>query len=167
MSSESKDNMDIDGEATPMPAAEILDEYQIAFDELEEFETQQTSISPLIMIEKYTLLLKNDRFDDSAVKVKESILYKLAKLYTEAKDFDAVLGVLRNNNEFFGVIPKARTAKIVRNILEIVAKVPDSLSVQIRLCRDVVEWCKAEKRTFLRQRIEAKVSNLLTLYPMV
>lgn len=82
---------------------------------------------------------------------------RLAKLYTLSKDFDAVVNLLRSNNDFFGVIPKAKTAKIVRNVLEIVATIPDSLSVQIHLCRDVVEWCKAEKRTFLRQRIEAKV----------
>jgi 26S proteasome regulatory subunit RPN6 N-terminal domain len=66
-----------------------------------------------------------------------------------------------SGNDLFTVIPKAKTAKIVRNILELVAaqKVPDSLEIQVRLCRDVVEWCKAEKRTFLKQRIEAKVNR--------
>ena len=86
---------------------------------------------------------------------------RLSRLYTEAKLFDDVMRLLQSNSDFFGVIPKARTAKIVRNILNIVASVPDSLDIQTRLCRDVVEWCKHEKRTFLRQRIEAKLASLL------
>jgi 26S proteasome regulatory subunit N6 len=61
----------------------------------------------------------------------------------------------------FAVIPKAKTAKIVRSILGIVSLVPDSLSIQIELCNDVIAWCVLEKRTFLRQRIEAKLSSLL------
>lgn len=78
-------------------------------------------------------------------------------MYTEAKSFEDVVNLLRNNSDFFGVIPKAKTAKIVRNILNIVETVPDSLAIQVRLCKDVIEWCKTEKRTFLRQRVEAKV----------
>lgn len=67
------------------------------------------------------------------------------------------MALLKSNGEFFSLIPKAKTAKIVRSILTIVGTIPDSLDVQIRLCKDVVQWCVAEKRTFLRQRIEAKV----------
>ena len=70
---------------------------------------------------------------------------------------EEVLGLLKLNSEFFTVIPKAKTAKIVRNIISIVAEVSNDLLVQSQLCVDVIEWCKTEKRTFLRQRIEAKV----------
>jgi 26S proteasome regulatory subunit N6 len=67
------------------------------------------------------------------------------------------MSLLKSNNELFSVIPKAKTAKIVRSILNIVGTIPDSLDIQISLSKDVVQWCIAEKRTFLRQRIEAKV----------
>ena len=67
----------------------------------------------------------------------------------------------QNCSELFAVIPKAKTAKIVRSILGIVSLVPESLSIQIELCNDVIAWCVLEKRTFLRQRIEAKLSSLL------
>ncbi len=85
------------------------------------------------------------------------LLIRLAKLYTEKKEFTNIMNILKNNNSFFAQIPKARTAKIVRNVLDIVASVPDSLNIQVSLCRDVIEWCVVEKRTFLRQRIESKV----------
>jgi 26S proteasome regulatory subunit N6 len=60
----------------------------------------------------------------------------------------------------FSLIPKARTAKIVRNILDLISTFPNTLAIQINLCREVIEWCKSEKRTFLRQRIESKVCLL-------
>jgi hypothetical protein len=88
-----------------------------------------------------------------------SMMHRLARLHTEAKRFPEVLSLLKSNNELFSIIPKAKTAKIVRNILNIVGTIPDSLDVQIGLSRDVVQWCVAEKRTFLRQRIEAKVGH--------
>jgi len=35
------------------------------------------------------------------------------------------------------------------------------LCVQLEICREQVEWARTEKRTFLRQRIEARLANLL------
>jgi len=32
--------------------------------------------------------------------------------------------------------------------------------VQLEVCKEQVEWAKTEKRTFLRQRIEARLANL-------
>lgn len=90
--------------------------------------------------------------------------HRLARLYTEGKRFDDVMALLKSNSEFFSLIPKAKTAKIVRSILSIVGTIPDSLDVQISLCKDVVQWCVAEKRTFLRQRIEAKVADISIVF---
>ena len=33
--------------------------------------------------------------------------------------------------------------------------------MQLEICREQVEWARTEKRTFLRQRIEARLANLL------
>jgi len=133
----------------------VLDEYKIAFDSL-----SSQSLSSQV-VQSYQELLLNPRLDDVAIKIKEECIYKITRYYTESRMFDNVMNILKSNNNFFGDIAKAKTAKIVRNILNIVADVPDSLDVQISLCYDVVAWCKVEKRTFLRQRIEAKLASLL------
>lgn len=61
---------------------------------------------------------------------------------------------------FFANIPKAKTAKIVRTLIELVAKVPGAGKVPIQLCLDTVEWCRQEKRSFLRHRIQAKLASM-------
>jgi len=133
------------------------DEYLNAYEALE----GNTTVELGDRIKDYHLLLLNPRYDEQAIKIKEQSIYRLARLYTENKQFSEVMSLLKNCSELFAVIPKAKTAKIVRSILGIVSLVPDSLSIQIELCNDVIAWCVLEKRTFLRQRIEAKLSSLL------
>lgn len=77
--------------------------------------------------------------------------------------FSDVVDLLKTASPFFSTIPKARTAKIVRTIIDIVSKVPDSLELQDVLCRQVVAWCKAEKRNFLRQRIQSRQAGLVSI----
>lgn len=131
---------------------EILDELKIAFEELEENDGK---------VADYEKLMDNDRVDEIAVKTKEKVIYKIARMHTEAKNTTEIMGLMKKNSEFFGQIPKAKTAKIVRSILAIVASIPDSVELQIAFCNNLVDWCNEEKRTFLRQRIEARLSVLL------
>lgn len=134
-------------------AEEVIDEFVEAFKKVDAENEKRTSV--------WEGLLAEPRVDEEALKVKEKCIYKLVQLHAENKQFTDVMSMLQKNNDFFSVIPKAKTAKIVRNILNIIAKVPDSMDAQISLCHSLVEWCKAEKRTFLRQRIEGRLATLL------
>jgi len=51
----------------------------------------------------------------------------------------------------------------VRTVLDQVATIPETTDIQIQLCKEWVEWCKEEKRTFLKQRIESRLSALYVL----
>ncbi|GJD10891.1 26S proteasome non-ATPase regulatory subunit 11 [Galdieria sulphuraria] len=61
---------------------------------------------------------------------------------------------------FFGQVAKAKTAKLIRVVLDRVALIPKTEQIQIDLCLETIEWCRQEKRTFLRQRVQAKLSAL-------
>lgn len=132
------------------------EELDIEVDELvEQYEVSKEKTEELVKI------LANERTDETALKIKEQCILSLAKLYSAKKQFNDVMELLKSNNDYFSLIPKARTAKIVRSVLDVAADIPDSTENQIMLCRNVVSWCVAEKRTFLRQRIEGKLANLL------
>lgn len=63
---------------------------------------------------------------------------------------------------FFDNATKAKCAKVVRAVLDIVCSLaPDQLEMQAEVCQNIIKWCKAEKRTFLRQRVEAKLAFIL------
>lgn len=51
----------------------------------------------------------------------------------------------------------------MRDLIDSVATIPGTGAVQIQLCQESIEWCKEEKRTFLRQRIETKLASLCVL----
>jgi 26S proteasome regulatory subunit N6 len=78
----------------------------------------------------------------------------------QARDLAALSGLIKELRPFFALIPKARTAKIVRSVIDGMDSVPGSTEAQIALCTETVEWCLQEKRSFLRLRVQLKLSSL-------
>lgn len=97
---------------------------------------------------------------DAANKVKENSIYGLGQLLAKMGRAEELGKLLTTIRPFFSSIPKAKTAKIVRSLIDLIAEVPNTLQLQIDLCLESIEWCKESKRTFLRQRIETKLALL-------
>lgn len=98
--------------------------------------------------------------DAESIKTKEQALHSLANLYAKQGDADALRTLLTELRSLFALIPKAKTAKIVRTVVDTIAKVPNSTAVQLEVCKEQVQWAQTEKRTFLRQRIEVRLATL-------
>lgn len=98
--------------------------------------------------------------DAEAIKQKEEAVSKLSEAYVKQQDAKALTELLSELRPFFAIIPKAKTAKIVRNIIDQIAKVPNSTDIQVAVCKEQVEWAITEKRTFLRQRIQLRLASL-------
>ncbi|KAG9451032.1 hypothetical protein H6P81_010997 [Aristolochia fimbriata] len=107
-------------------------------------------------------ILENPSSSSEALRIKEQAISNLSDLLRQEKKPEELRNLLTQLRPFFSLIPKAKTAKIVRSIIDTVAKIPGTSSdLQISLCREMVEWTRAEKRTFLRQRVEARLASLL------
>eukprot|EP00193_Tetraselmis_chui_P000196 CAMPEP_0177760216 /NCGR_PEP_ID=MMETSP0491_2-20121128/5146_1 /TAXON_ID=63592 /ORGANISM="Tetraselmis chuii, Strain PLY429" /LENGTH=426 /DNA_ID=CAMNT_0019276095 /DNA_START=98 /DNA_END=1378 /DNA_ORIENTATION=+ len=98
--------------------------------------------------------------DPEAVKLKERAIQKLADAYVAQGSAELVAALLSELRPSFASMAKAKTAKIVRSIIDTMAKVPNSTALQLEVCKEQVQWAKQEKRNFLRQRIEARLANL-------
>jgi 26S proteasome regulatory subunit N6 len=96
-----------------------------------------------------------------ALRMKEQAITNLTDLLRQENRGEDLRSLLTSLRPFFSLIPKAKTAKIVRGIIDSVAKIPGTSDLQISLCKEMVQWTRAEKRTFLRQRIEARLAALL------
>merc|ERR1740121_607160 len=109
----------------------------------------------------YKSIINNEEVEDPTAKCREKAIYALAELFVTKGQARQISDLTAELRVLFTQIPKAKTAKIVRTLIDTLAKIPGSSSVQIEMCRSCVEWCKGEKRTFLRQRVETRLSSLL------
>jgi 26S proteasome regulatory subunit N6 len=98
--------------------------------------------------------------DEDVPRIKETAILSLAGLFVANKHPERVAELSKTLRPFFGTIPKAKTAKIVRGLLDAVAKAGEASDLQLQLCLDTIQWCREEKRTFLRQRIEGRLAAL-------
>eukprot|EP00741_Cyanophora_paradoxa_P002688 tig00000615_g2608.t1 len=105
-------------------------------------------------------LITGEAKEDDAVKAKEQAIYKLSELYAKSGRGEQLRQLLQKIRPFFASIPKAKTAKIVRTVIDNVEQIPNSTRLMTDLCLESIEWARQEKRTFLRQRIEARLSAI-------
>ncbi|KAL8157310.1 hypothetical protein AgCh_002129 [Apium graveolens] len=115
----------------------------------------QESISILYRV------LEDPSSTSEALRIKEQAVSSLSDILREQCRAEELRNLLTQLRSFFAKIPKAKTAKIVRGIVDSVAKIPGTSDLQVSLCKEIVEWTRSEKRTFLRQRIEARLAALL------
>lgn len=97
---------------------------------------------------------------DEALRLYEQGLSFLAGLYARDGNAEGVRALLRSSLEFFKLLPKARTAKLVRVLVDTVASIPTAQAALVEICQECIEWCVREKRAFLRNRIELRLAQV-------
>ncbi|EKX44220.1 26S proteasome regulatory complex, subunit RPN6 [Guillardia theta CCMP2712] len=109
---------------------------------------------------EYKSIIAQDMEDEEFNKTKEQAICRLGDLYADQRRVADIQKLMIDVRPFFNNIPKAKTAKIVRTLIDVMAKIPGSEGVQLQLCLDTIEWCKQEKRTFLRHRIQTRLASM-------
>ena len=95
-----------------------------------------------------------------AIKSKESAIEALGVAYASRDDAPAFRALFEELRPLLAKAPKAKTAKIVRGLIEIMGRIRGHDGLQVELCREHVEWARAERRTFLRHRVELRLATL-------
>ncbi|KAI9296870.1 PCI-domain-containing protein, partial [Neoconidiobolus thromboides FSU 785] len=129
--------------------------------QLAEAEQYYTSKDFDSALNAYKNILNNSNDNsDSSVKAKEIAILKLGSIYQEKKNAEGLSSLLRSSHDFFTIIPKAKTSKIIRSLIDNFKGIPESLNLQIEVCKEIIEWCSKEKRVFLKQNVETKLISV-------
>lgn len=79
------------------------------------------------------IIMKDSPNDTESIKLKEEVIEKLTELKVKEKDSKYLAIFLKELRGLFTKLPKAKTAKIVRNIIDAIAKIPGSTETQVIL----------------------------------
>lgn len=107
------------------------------------------------------LLTNESNSQEDIAPLFEKTLVALLSIYVSLGNQNKFQNLLDHLRSYFSIIPKARTAKLVRLIIQSLRKVPESLNLQVELCTQWIEWSKKEERTQLRQRLETEFAEIL------
>ncbi|GAA5855347.1 hypothetical protein JCM8547_009043 [Rhodosporidiobolus lusitaniae] len=98
--------------------------------------------------------------DDQLLRDKEQAILKLAQIYRDQRNAQALASVVRDSRPLVEHLAKAKTAKLIRTLLDYFTSIPGSLPVQIEATKESAEWAKGEKRIFLKQNLEVRLVGL-------
>ncbi|EAU81018.2 proteasome regulatory particle subunit [Coprinopsis cinerea okayama7 len=90
----------------------------------------------------------------------ETALVKLGELYRDQKNAAALSKVITQSRAFMSSTAKAKTAKLIRTLLDFFTSIPNSQDVQKQTLVDNIAWAKAEKRIFLKHSLETRLAGL-------
>lgn len=99
--------------------------------------------------------------DEVALRQQENALLRLGRLYRDTKNGQALSETVRSSRTFMASIAKAKTAKLIRSLLDYFSEIPDSYAIQISTIKENIEWARSSRRIFLSQNLETR---LIALY---
>jgi len=152
--------MDVDDAVAPMDvddAKPVPGPFTEALEKAADLETT----NPDGAVKAYKDIAFSDLDDEGAMKQREEAIYSMIKFLAAQKKAEDLVNLNKEMRPMFGSLPKAKTAKMVRTLIESVGKIEGKTQLQIDMCRECIQWCTTEKRTFLRHRIETRLGALL------
>lgn len=97
---------------------------------------------------------------DSAVREYETALISLGQLYRDQEKPDQLVELITKSRDVLSSFAKAKTAKLVRQLLDLFHGIPNTLDIQIYVTKSCIAWATSERRGFLRQNLEVRLVNL-------
>lgn len=99
--------------------------------------------------------------NDQTLKDQQTALVELGRIYRDSKNADGLAEIVTLSRSYISATAKAKTANLIRTLLDYFASVPDSQSTQIAVLRNNITWANTEKRLFLAHSLETRLVSLL------
>ncbi|KAJ2546748.1 26S proteasome regulatory subunit rpn6 [Coemansia sp. RSA 1933] len=116
--------------------------------------------SPQQAAEIYKSVLFADKASDTSASERETALLSLAALFERMQDADALTGLINSSQAFLISVPRAKSSKLVRVLVDRFSGIHGGLQSQINTCQGMIEWSKSENREYLRQALETRLVSL-------
>ncbi|KAK8923100.1 putative 26S proteasome regulatory subunit rpn6 [Metarhizium anisopliae] len=97
---------------------------------------------------------------DAATREYESALISLGELYRDEKKTQQLVDLVRESRSVFSSFAKAKSSKLVRQLLDLFKEIPNSTDIEVHITKDCIEWATAERRAFQRQDLEVRLVAL-------
>ncbi|KAF8744410.1 PCI protein, partial [Rhizoctonia solani] len=105
----------------------------------------------------YKSLLEGKAANDDQLRHQESALVKLGQLYQDSNNAQGLAELVTTSRAFMSSTAKAKTAKLIRTLIDNLAAIPGGGSVLTNVLSENIAWARAERRVFLRQNLEARL----------
>ncbi|ODN02561.1 26S proteasome non-ATPase regulatory subunit 11 [Orchesella cincta] len=94
--------------------------------------------------------------DDNPFETEEGIM-RIAQECKDKKDSKRFDELIQRVRTFVNNVSKAKAAKLVRSLVDMYLDIDATSEQQVKVCQDCIDWAREEKRTFLRQSLEARL----------
>ncbi|EED19496.1 proteasome regulatory particle subunit (RpnF), putative [Talaromyces stipitatus ATCC 10500] len=94
---------------------------------------------------------------ESASRDYEAALVGLGELYRDNKKAHELADLIKSSRDAFSSFAKAKTAKLVRQLLDLLSEIPNTIDIQVAVIKSSIEWAVSERRSFLRQSLETRL----------
>ncbi|XP_028136384.1 26S proteasome non-ATPase regulatory subunit 11 [Diabrotica virgifera virgifera] len=111
--------------------------------------------------EKLLKLSRDSDDEDQNIVNKEQDILNLGEKYKKEGKAKELAELIKATRPFLSLISKAKAAKLVRSLVDYFLDLEAGIGIEVQLCKECIEWAKEERRTFLRQSLEAR---LIALY---
>ncbi|KAE8742433.1 Rpn6-like [Frankliniella occidentalis] len=107
------------------------------------------------------LSIIGDDEEEDKIREKEQDILELGERYKKEGKANELADLIKATRPFLSQISKAKAAKLVRSLVDFFLDLEAGIGIEVQLCKECIEWAKEERRTFLRQSLEAR---LIALY---
>ncbi|KAK5168994.1 26S proteasome regulatory subunit rpn6 [Saxophila tyrrhenica] len=106
------------------------------------------------------VLSKPPGSNDKAVRDFEKALQGLGELYRDHKRPQDLQNLIQQTRDVLTSFARAKTAKLVRQLLDLFAAIPNTLEIQIDTVKSSIDWAVKQRQGFLRQNLEVRLVGL-------
>ncbi|KAF8793771.1 26S proteasome non-ATPase regulatory subunit like protein [Argiope bruennichi] len=104
---------------------------------------------------------EDEILDEEGLRLKEQNILEQGQLLSRTGKAVELGNLIKSTRPFLNKISKAKASKLVRALVDLFLDMEAETGMEVDLCVECIEWAKQEKRTFLRQSLEAR---LIALY---